>query len=201
MICCHGCHFCPEPRYGAICVFKLPVYSHGLMRYAQPAWRVDGSMLQQESVEVTCRTTCVMRALPGQESWVYQTAKRPHSHDVRVLLMLTPAGARPLMVSAGVDTQLMVHAVRDFAQQHPTRVSRVPQPPLICCPLVGRPGAVAIAGGAGAAAFLYAAEREHVDVWRVVVAPRVRRVRRCQSPYCNLHFPSKPLLQSSCAPT
>jgi len=109
---------------------------------------------------------------------VYQTAKRPHTHDVRVLLMLTPAGARPLMVSAGVDTQLMVHTVRDFTQQHPTRVCRVPQPPLVCCPPVGPRRAVAVAGGAGAAVFLYVAEQDHVDVWRVVVAPRVRRVRR-----------------------
>jgi len=116
-----------------------------------------------------------MRA--GQDSWLYQTAKRPHTHDVRVLLMLTPAGARPLMVSAGVDTQLMVHTVRDFTQQHPTRVCRVPQPPLVCCPSVGPRRAVGVTGGAGAAVFLYVAERDHVDVWRVVVAPRVRRVR------------------------
>ena len=115
----------------------------------------------------------------GQESWVYQTAKRPHTHDVRLLLMLTPAGARPLMVSAGVDTQLMVHTVRDFTEQHPTRLCRVPQPPHVCCPPVGARSAAPGADRSGAAVFVYTAERDHVDMWRVDVAPRPSTVRLC----------------------
>ena len=132
------------------------------------------------------RPTAAVRFLStGHEGWIYQTAKRPHTHDVRLLLMLTPAGTRPLMVSAGVDTQLMVHTVRDFAEQHPTRLCRVPQPPLVCCPPAAPRGrAAVVADQNSAAAFVYTAERDHVDVWRVFVAPQLRPVRLYVSLLC-----------------
>ena len=105
-------------------------------------------------------------------------AKRPHTHDVRVLLVLAALGQSPLMLSAGNDTQLIVHEIYGFAQKHPTRVCRVPQPPLIAAPTAGVEPSKDGGGDGGSGgvqqdrppAALVTSERDHVDVWRLKLA-------------------------------
>ena len=43
-------------------------------------------------------------------------AKRPHTHDVRALAVGACSGSEPVLVSAGVDAQLLAHSVPRFAQ-------------------------------------------------------------------------------------
>ena len=105
---------------------------------------------------------------------MYVDIKRPHTHDVRVLLMLAPEGQLPMMLSAGNDTQLVVHNVKRFTQEHPTRICRVPQPPLIAAPAAGTEQS---SGGDSPPAVLVPAERDHVDVRRMKLASRKQMVR------------------------
>ena len=103
---------------------------------------------------------------------MYVDAKRPHTHDVRVLLMLAPAGQAALLLSAGNDAQLVLHQVNSFTRQHPTRVCRVPEPPLVAAPPMPP------ANAQGHSAVMATAQRDVMDVWRInVAASRQQTVR------------------------
>lgn len=118
--------------------------------------------------------------LAGLPRWLFVDAKRPHTHDVRVLLMLAPDGQQPLMLSAGNDTQLVVQKVNRFTQEHPTRICRVPQAPLVAAPAAATEPSPSTSGGGSQQdsqpAALVTAERDHVDVWRIKLASRKQMV-------------------------
>lgn len=63
------------------------------------------------------------------EKWVYLDTRRPHTHDVRAMLVLTPPDADPLLLTGANDAQLFAYSVRSFQTRHPVRVCKVPQRP------------------------------------------------------------------------
>lgn len=42
-------------------------------------------------------------------SWTYIDTKRPHTHDVRMLVLVQRSGAPPLLLSGGNDAQLIAY--------------------------------------------------------------------------------------------
>jgi len=64
----------------------------------------------------------------GFNEWVQTSMKRPHTHDVKCLEMLrnskVPGG---VLLSAGVDAQLLAHRADAFGKKHPVRVVSVPR--------------------------------------------------------------------------
>jgi len=64
----------------------------------------------------------------GFNEWVQTSMKRPHTHDVKCLEMVrnskVPGG---VLLSAGVDAQLLAHRADAFAKKHPVRVVSVPR--------------------------------------------------------------------------
>ncbi|CAL8461915.1 g1446 [Coccomyxa elongata] len=92
------------------------------------------------------------------ERWVFTESRRPHSHDVRTLTVASIPGRDPVLISAGNDAQILVHSVPRFSQEHPVRVCKCPQPPLL-----------AHASG-GSPPHLLSAQGTQVDLWRLGVA-------------------------------
>ncbi|GAX82503.1 hypothetical protein CEUSTIGMA_g9930.t1 [Chlamydomonas eustigma] len=60
----------------------------------------------------------------------YLDYKRPHSHDVRAMDVVVLPGGRAVLVSGGLDAQLLAYPVGNFLKEHPVRLSRAPQRPL-----------------------------------------------------------------------
>ncbi len=48
------------------------------------------------------------------EKWVYLDTRRPHTHDVRAMVILTPPGADPLLLTGANDAQLFAYSVPHF---------------------------------------------------------------------------------------
>ena len=48
------------------------------------------------------------------EKWGYLDTRRPHTHDVRAMLVLNPADTDPLLLTGGNDTQLFAYSVPHF---------------------------------------------------------------------------------------
>ena len=46
--------------------------------------------------------------------WVYLDTRRPHTHDVRAMLLLTPPDADSLLLTGGNDAQLFAYSVPHF---------------------------------------------------------------------------------------
>jgi len=66
----------------------------------------------------------------GGGQWVYTHHKRPHSHDVRAMDVVRLGGGRAVLLSGGVDTQLIAYPVASFLEEHPARLSKCPQRPM-----------------------------------------------------------------------
>ena len=64
-------------------------------------------------VQVAC-----FRRLPAKdgrpEKWLYLDTRRPHTHDVRAMLVLNPAGADSLLLTGANDAQLFAYSVSRF---------------------------------------------------------------------------------------
>lgn len=52
------------------------------------------------------------------DRWVYADTRRPHTHDVRAMLTVTPPGAEPLLLTGGNDAQLFAFSVPHFQTVH-----------------------------------------------------------------------------------
>ncbi|KAG2427339.1 hypothetical protein HXX76_012534 [Chlamydomonas incerta] len=153
----------------------------------------DGSAVFAAGVD--CRVAQFARvagAAPGQpDGWAYTHYKRPHSHDVRALALLAMPGvgrgergergergggggsaagnANAVLLSGGVDAQLMAYPAQTFLQEHPHRLSKCPQRP--ACQATSARGAGAGAGGASThAARLMVAQHDTIDVWQLAEA-------------------------------
>ncbi len=70
----------------------------------------------------------------SSSSWTYLDCKRPHTHDVRAMEVVVLPGGRSVLVSGGLDAQLVAYPVGSFLKEHPVRLSRAPQSPI--CQLV-----------------------------------------------------------------
>ncbi|EFJ48124.1 hypothetical protein VOLCADRAFT_91388 [Volvox carteri f. nagariensis] len=106
------------------------------------------------------------------ESWVYTHYKRPHTHDVRALALLAlpdgDGGRGAVLLSGGVDAQLIAYPARTFLQEHPHRLCKCPQRP-IC-----QASAASAVGVKGAAtpppSRLIVAQHDLLDVWQLAAA-------------------------------
>lgn len=92
-------------------------------------------------------------AVTASEEWQYACAHRPHSLDVRALVLCGDGQGGEALVSGGLDTKLCVCDARDFRACRPRRVA----------PYTSAPTA-SLAPGARALAVL---RRTHVNVWRL----------------------------------
>ena len=58
------------------------------------------------------------RRLPAKdgrpEKWLYLDTRRPHTHDVRAMLVLNPAATDPLLLTGANDAQLFAYSVSRF---------------------------------------------------------------------------------------
>ncbi|KAG2432290.1 hypothetical protein HYH02_013013 [Chlamydomonas schloesseri] len=130
----------------------------------------------------------VAGSAPGQpDGWAYTHYKRPHTHDVRALALLAMPGvgrgeraergerggggsggnANAVLLSGGVDAQLMAYPAQTFLQEHPHRLSKCPQRP--ACQATSARGAAG-AGVAAHAARLMVAQHDTIDVWQLAEA-------------------------------
>lgn len=66
----------------------------------------------------------------SSSSWVYTHYKRPHSHDVRAMDCVPLGGGRALLLSGGLDAQLLAYPAASFLEEHPVRLSKCPQRPI-----------------------------------------------------------------------
>ena len=48
------------------------------------------------------------------EKWLYLDTRRPHTHDVRAMLVLNAAGTDPLLLTGANDAQLFAYSVSRF---------------------------------------------------------------------------------------
>ncbi|DBA04328.1 TPA: hypothetical protein N0F65_002090 [Lagenidium giganteum] len=65
------------------------------------------------------------RVADHESSWAYSYSHRAHSHDVRALA-LSNAAQRPVLVSGGVDTQLVWYRADSFNVHRPTKIASMP---------------------------------------------------------------------------
>eukprot|EP00798_Chlamydomonas_sp_ICE-L_P010468 gene10468-8428_t len=88
---------------------------------------------------------------PDDSTWTYLHYKRPHSHDVRAMAVVTLEPGKFILISGGVDSQLIAYPVATFLQfilisgggdsqliaypvatfiqEHPVRLCKAPQMP------------------------------------------------------------------------
>mgnify|MGYP001807574930 CR=1 FL=1 len=136
----------------------------------------------------------VAGAAPGQpDGWAYTHYKRPHTHDVRALALLAMPGvgrgeraergergggggagnANAVLLSGGVDAQLIAYTAQTFLQEHPHRLSKCPQRPACQATSACGSGTAAGMGAGGAsahAARLMVAQHDIIDVWQLAEA-------------------------------
>ena len=95
----------------------------------------------------------------GYNQWTYTTSKRPHTHDVRALAMLTTGADDEdgILISGGNDAQLLAYNAGSFRKQHPVRVVSVPQRTPISITSVGGPNPP----------LLLAEHAKWLDIWRI----------------------------------
>ncbi|KAK9825655.1 hypothetical protein WJX81_005809 [Elliptochloris bilobata] len=116
----------------------------------------DGGALFAAGVD--SQVALFRRVSAGSQRWAFLEARRPHTHDVRAAAVVSPPGAEPLLVTGGHDAVLIVHSVPRFQQEHPVRVGRCPQPPLLAVAAAACPERLVAAHGRG------------VDVWQLGAA-------------------------------
>lgn len=65
------------------------------------------------------------RRVAGHENnWAYSYSHRAHSHDVRTLAL--SSGAHPVLVSGGIDTQLVWYRADSFNVHRPSKIASMP---------------------------------------------------------------------------
>ncbi|KAG2482398.1 hypothetical protein HYH03_018659 [Edaphochlamys debaryana] len=95
------------------------------------------------------------------DTWAYTHYKRPHTHDVRSLALLPLGPDRgAVLLSGGVDAQLIAYPAGAFLQEHPTRLCKCPQ----------RPACQATSPGAAAPPRLLVSQSDTLDVWQLAEA-------------------------------
>ncbi|KXZ42516.1 hypothetical protein GPECTOR_139g672 [Gonium pectorale] len=95
------------------------------------------------------------------ESWVYTHYKRPHTHDVRALAMMPLGGDRgAVLLSGGVDAQLLAYPAATFLQEHPHRLCKCPQ----------RPACQASPAAPAAPPRLLVSQHDTLDIWQLAEA-------------------------------
>jgi WD40 repeat protein len=77
----------------------------------------------------------VKDAATGAERWSYLAHKSPHTHDVRALVAAPRGGAAAgddeLLISGGADGQLVLYPAARILEEHPVRLTKAPQAPLL----------------------------------------------------------------------
>ena len=121
--------------------------------------------------------------------WAYVDNKRPHTHDVRAMEVVTVSDGRSVLVSGGMDAQLVAYVVESFLERHPVRLSKAPQRPQ--CQLapaalaMGSAGpqrrqqagaAAASTGAAQPAPRLLSSHNDACDIWQLGRHAPVRNI-------------------------
>lgn len=106
----------------------------------------------------------MFQRVPGShgrpDTWSYTHYKRPHTHDVRALASFTLGQDKgSVLISGGVDAQLLAYRARAFLQEHPTRLCKCPQRP-ICQAAASMPSR----------ALVLVAQHDTLDVWQAAEA-------------------------------
>ncbi|GBF91380.1 hypothetical protein Rsub_04120 [Raphidocelis subcapitata] len=144
-----------EGRFGAL-ITRLQQHVADVMAVAASA---DGRFVYSAGADPRVAVFARVRdGASGAERWSYLAHKSPHSHEVRALAA-TARGAEEeeLLLSGGVDGQLVAYPALRITQEHPVRLSKAPQAPLL--ELAPRP--------AGGAPRLLLAQGRSVTLWRV----------------------------------
>lgn len=124
----------------------------------------DGNIVFATGIDV--QVAC-FRRLPAKngnpEKWLYLDTRRPHTHDVRAMLVLNPVGADALLVTGANDAQLFAYSVPRFQTSHPVRVCKVPQRPGLHLAAPSEDSLQPVA--------LLAVQPLHVDLWQTGCTP------------------------------
>lgn len=144
-----------EGRFGTL-VSRLQQHAADVTAVAASA---DGSLVFSAGVDP--RVAVFQRvpdAATGSDRWAYLAHKSPHTHEVRALAA-APRGAdaAELLLSGGVDGQLVLYPALRVLQEHPVRLTKAPQAPTIQLaplPPSGTPR-------------LMVAQNRHITLWRL----------------------------------
>lgn len=84
----------------------------------------------QDSLPTSLFPSSELKRYPFLESmincqWIYTNSHRPHTHDVRSLVIVTQSG-KSVLVSGGVDSKLCMYSVDDFTGTRPTWILPIP---------------------------------------------------------------------------
>lgn len=112
----------------------------------------------------------------GTTEWVFLSAKRSHSHDVRAMCIAPGLGMNAAtLLTAGNDTILLAHSADRFLKEHPRSVNSCPQRPIILAVPSCDRAEVASKGPTASnrpplehAALLMVADRNTVNLWQLV---------------------------------
>ncbi|KAI8468075.1 MAG: quinon protein alcohol dehydrogenase-like superfamily [Monoraphidium minutum] len=144
-----------EGRFGTL-LSRLQQHAAGVMAVAASA---DGSMVFSAGVDP--RVAVFRRvddAASGATRWAYLAHKSPHTHEVRALAAAPRGGgADELLLSGGADGQLVLYPALRVLQEHPVRLTKAPQAPLLQL-------APSAPGGAPR---LLVAQRRTLSLWRL----------------------------------
>lgn len=66
------------------------------------------------------------RVADHANNWAYSYSHRAHSHDVRTLAL--SSSAHPVLVSGGIDTQLVWYRADSFSVHRPSKIASMPYP-------------------------------------------------------------------------
>lgn len=92
----------------------------------------------------------------GTDRWAYLAHKSPHTHDVRALATAVRSEGDELLLSGGVDGQIVAYPAHRITQEHPVRLSKAPQAPLLQLSH----------GAPGGAPRLMLAQGRRISLWR-----------------------------------
>jgi len=71
-----------------------------------------------------------MRSMETVGKWVISGSKRSHTHDVRALA-LSPIAAHKLLISGGVDTNIIAYSTADLSKSSSRIISPFPHKPIV----------------------------------------------------------------------
>lgn len=143
-----------EGRFGTL-ISRLQQHAADVMAVAASA---DGRLVFSAGVDPRVAVFArVEDSASGTERWAYLAHKAPHTHDVRALTVTPRGGGDELLLSGGADGQLVAYPAQRLLEEHPVRLTKAPQAPLLQLAPAAR----------GGAARLLLAQGRRLSLWRI----------------------------------